>query len=54
MMFRVKIRIPKSLVMKHLDQVKVGVTGVAYVKLDPNVQWPSRLESDLTAQATSE
>ena len=54
MMFRVKIRIPESLVMKHLDQVKVGVTGVAYVKLDPNVQWPSRLESDLTAQATSE
>ena len=54
MMFRVKIRIPQSLVMKYLDKIKVGVTGVGYVKLDPNVQWPSRLESDLTAQATSE
>jgi len=54
MMFRVKIRIPESLVMKHLDKIKVGVTGVGYVKLDPNVQWPSRLESDLTAGATSE
>jgi HlyD family secretion protein len=54
MMFRVKVRIPQSLVMKNLDKVKVGVTGVAYVKLDPAAKWPSWLESDLTAEAGSE
>jgi len=54
MMFRVKIRIPESLVMKNLDKIKVGVTGMGYVKTNPDAKWPSRLESDLTAEATSE
>jgi HlyD family secretion protein len=53
-MFRVKIRIPESLIMKHLDNVKVGMTGVAYVRLDPTAHWPSWLESDLTTDTTPE
>lgn len=53
MMFRIKIRIPVSLVMQYLDKVKTGVTGVAYVRVDPNAQWPSWLQSDLTATAES-
>lgn len=49
MMFRVKVRIPEFLVEKYVDKVKTGVTGVAYIRTDPNAQWPSWLQSDLTA-----
>lgn len=48
MMFRAKVRIPQSLVQRYIEQTKTGVTGVAYVRLDPTVPWPSWLESDLT------
>lgn len=51
MMFRVKVRIPDDLIQKFIDVVKTGVTGVAYVKTDPKAEWPSWLQSDLTAGA---
>jgi len=54
MMFRVKVRIPPALVEQYVTKVKTGVTGVAYVRTDGNAQWPSWLESDLTAKASSE
>lgn len=53
MMFRVKLRVPQVLVEKYLDQVKTGVTGVGYVRVDPKVQWPAWLQSDLVEQAQS-
>lgn len=48
MMFRVKARVPEALVTRHIERVKTGVTGVAYVKLDPKAVWPDWLESRLT------
>ncbi|WP_416795847.1 HlyD family secretion protein [Ciceribacter azotifigens] len=54
LMFRVKISAPKPLVAQYLQQVKTGVTGVGYVKLDPAVTWPSWLESDLTTGAATD
>ena len=33
LMFRVKVRIPSELVHQHVDKVKTGVRGVAYVRL---------------------
>lgn len=51
MMFRVKLRVARPLVEKYLDQVKTGVTGVGYVRLDPKAQWPSWLDSDLVREA---
>lgn len=48
MMFRAKVRIPQALVQRYIEQAKTGVTGVAYVRLDPKVPWPAWLESDLT------
>jgi len=48
MMFRVKVRVPQDLVQRYLDQVKTGVTGMAYIRLDAGAAWPAWLESDLT------
>lgn len=45
LMFRVKVRVPEDLVEKHIDFVKTGIRGVAYVRLggDPP-PWPAWLE----------
>jgi len=42
-MFRVRARIPPALLRKHIFQVKTGLPGMAYVKLDPAAPWPARL-----------
>lgn len=45
LMFRVKVRVPPELVRKHIDKVKTGVRGVAYVRLEggPKPEWPALL-----------
>ena len=40
LMFRVKARIDPELLKKHLKQVKTGLPGVAWLKLDPQAEWP--------------
>lgn len=44
LMFRVKIRIPQELVLKHIEKVKTGVRGIGYVRLDDSATWPLFLE----------
>jgi len=44
LMFRVKARIPPALLEQHLQQVKTGLPGMAYVRLDPQLQWPAELQ----------
>jgi HlyD family secretion protein len=53
MVFRVKLRVPQTLVQQNLDQVKTGVLGVAYVQLDKSAPWPSWLQSHLSAESTA-
>ena len=43
LMFRVKARIDPELLKRHLEQVKTGLPGVAWLKLDDNVSWPDVL-----------
>lgn len=43
MMFRVRARIDRELLLRHLEQVKTGLPGVAWVRLDPRVAWPAAL-----------
>lgn len=43
LMFRVKAKIDKELLQKYLEFVKTGLPGVAWVKLDPNEEWPANL-----------
>ncbi|ANY16094.1 HlyD family secretion protein [Bordetella pseudohinzii] len=44
LMFRVKAQISPELLQKHLTQVKTGLPGVAWIKLDPDAKWPANLE----------
>ena len=47
LMFRIKAQIPAELLRKHITQVKTGLPGVAYVRLDPQAQWPAYLQVNL-------
>lgn len=43
LMFRVRAQIPPHLLRQHLEQVKTGVPGMAWLKLDGQAQWPPQL-----------
>jgi HlyD family secretion protein len=43
LMFRVRAQIDQGLLQRHLEQVKTGLPGVAWLKLDPKAQWPAQL-----------
>lgn len=43
LMFRIKARIDRALLQKHIQDVKTGLPGMAYVRLDPDVPWPDAL-----------
>ncbi len=47
LMFRIKARIDPDLLREHLKQVKTGLPGMAYVRLDPRVDWPPKLQTRL-------
>jgi HlyD family secretion protein len=44
LMFRIKITIDPELLREHIEKVKTGVPGVAYVRLDQTIQWPEQLQ----------
>lgn len=43
LMFRVRAQVPPALLRQYLDQVKTGVPGVAWLKLDSQAAWPESL-----------
>jgi HlyD family secretion protein len=43
LMFRVRAQIDPALLQRHLAQVKTGLPGVAWLKLDANTPWPAQL-----------
>jgi len=43
LMFRVKARFDPELLKQHLKQIKTGLPGVAWLKLDTQVEWPQSL-----------
>jgi HlyD family secretion protein len=47
LMFRVKAHIAPDLLKKHIRKVKTGLPGMAYVRLNPRVDWPAELEVKL-------
>ena len=44
LMFRVKVQVPEEAVRRHIDKIKTGIRGGAYVRLDDSVLWPAKLE----------
>lgn len=44
LMFRVKVKIDPELLEQHIEKVKTGLPGVAYVRTDPEAQWPESLQ----------
>ncbi|ODS00377.1 glycoside hydrolase family 43 [Methyloceanibacter methanicus] len=47
LMFRIKARIDPALLEKYIRDVKTGLPGVAYVRLDPERPWPDDLKARL-------
>lgn len=43
LMFRIKVQVPHEQVLKHIEKIKSGIRGVAYVKFDDSVEWPEKL-----------
>jgi HlyD family secretion protein len=43
LMFRVRAKIDRELLLQHLKVVKTGLPGVAWVKLDARTDWPASL-----------
>ncbi|MCQ4327606.1 HlyD family efflux transporter periplasmic adaptor subunit [Pseudomonas stutzeri] len=48
LMFRIKARIDPELLRSHLEQVKTGVPGMAYLKLDATAEWPEHLHNRIS------
>jgi HlyD family secretion protein len=47
LMFRVKVRLPQDILKRYAKRVKAGITGMAYVRLSPDVPWPDYLQVKL-------
>jgi len=43
LMFRVRAQIDRELLLQHLQQVKTGLPGMAWVKVDAQAAWPEKL-----------
>jgi len=44
LVFRVRVRIDEALSRAHADAVRSGLPGLAYIRWDPSVAWPARLQ----------
>ena len=44
LMFRVRARIPSELLKEYIEYARTGLPGVAYVRLDPEAEWPEFLQ----------
>jgi HlyD family secretion protein len=47
LMFRVKIQVPRELVLHYIERVKTGVRGVGYVRVRESAVWPDWLQKNL-------
>ncbi len=45
LVFRVKVRIDPDILKEYESLVKIGVPGVAYIRLDPDTPWPEFLSN---------
>jgi HlyD family secretion protein len=50
LVFRAKVQIDPQLLKRIEPWIKVGVPGMAYIRVDPNAVWPSQLEARLPSE----
>jgi HlyD family secretion protein len=43
LMFRIKVNVAPEFLKRYVEQVKTGLPGMAYVRLDKNAPWPAQL-----------
>jgi len=43
LMFRIRAHVDPDLLQKYIKVVKTGLPGMAYVRIDPDAEWPSTL-----------
>jgi HlyD family secretion protein len=43
LMFRVKVRVDRGVLLAHAADVRTGLPGRAYVRIDPKIDWPKEL-----------
>lgn len=43
LMFKVKANVNEDFLSRYKDQVKTGLPGVAWIRMDPKVEWPEEL-----------
>ncbi|NLB58406.1 MAG: HlyD family efflux transporter periplasmic adaptor subunit [Gammaproteobacteria bacterium] len=53
LMFRVRAQIAPELLQRHLEQVKTGVPGMAWLRVDPQAEWPAWLAVDDALRAAA-
>ena len=44
LVFRIRVRIDEARSREHADAVRSGLPGLAYIRWDPSVSWPARLQ----------
>ena len=42
--FRIKAHVDKDLLKKYIRDIKTGLPGTAYVRIDPRAEWPAHLK----------
>ena len=47
LMFRIRAHISPELLRRNIEQVKTGLPGRAFIRLDPNAEWPAQLTENL-------
>jgi len=47
LVFRIKAQISRDLLRRYIEQVKTGLPGMAYVRIDPTAEWPANLTETL-------
>lgn len=45
LMFKMKVTIDAALLQEHIEKVKAGLPGVAYIRLNPATPWPEHLNN---------
>ena len=53
LMFRVRAQIAPELLQRHIEQVKTGVPGMAWLRIDPQAPWPASLAIDQRVTAST-